>query len=359
MKKSTLLLFILLGFTSCLLTFCNQEKRIGTNPNDAEKVLLSVPITRAGETVDEKRVSTARLIIVRSSGQPGAGEVLVNSNTPVTSGPNDEYQVFKEYIQVGYIDIYVFGNELPSWGLNSIAVGSTFSFSLLQTKTYDFTDHPVVDATHPIPSFAYHQNMHVDISGVLRKDGYPITLIEVQRLIAKVHVKINCLFSELPDNTPIALDSIFIRRMPKTSWLIPKYNTLTSDPNYFDGTYHAFPALTPSEESTGGFFREHIFYIPEYLVTDITKYTYITIAAHKVVAPLQRFHWKLVLGNGIPTKTMAEMFTIANNDDLTITRNVCYTYNIVRIIGFGDQEDRTIHLEADVSPWNWQVIPIQ
>ena len=341
---------------------CSMEEAQKSESKEKEEVLLSVPFTRSGSPTDENRVHSARLIVVRSAAasQTDGGKVLVNSNTPVAIDPiNEAWQQFKEFVQVGYIDMYIFVNELTSWNLASIAVGSTFNFNDIKSKTLTFTDYPAVGPTDPIPAFTFEQQLHIDQGGVVRKNGTPISQFEADRLFAKVLIKINCDFTDLPANEPIRLDSIYIRSMPKTSWMVAAPYTLTSPSDYFDGTYYT-PANafgTPYDDSFG-FYHEYVFYIPEYLIRDVTKRTYITIVAHKEVAPLQRFHYTLVVGDGIPTKTVADMKTTTNTADLTITRNVCYTFNIVKIIGFGDLDDRTIHLEASVSNWQWQVIPV-
>ena len=351
----SMLRYTLFGFLLLIFGSCSQEEPVVTEEPD--KVLLSVPFTRAGTLVDENRVFTARLIVVRSAGQTNGGQVLVNSTTPFSVDlVNEAWQTFREMVQVGFIDLYVFANELSSWNLNAITVGSTFNFNTLRAKTFDVTDYPVVDATHGIPAFAYHQRMHVDVNGVLTYNGSTVSLIEVERIFAKVHIKINCDFADLPDNTPIRLDSVYIRTMPIRSWLIPSFYTLTGSTNFLDGTYYSpTNAFTPPFDDANGFYHEYVFYIPEYLITDITKYTYITITAHKEASPFQRFHYKLIVGDGIVSHTYQQMFETTNTADLRVSRNVWYTLNIVKITGFGDYDVNTIVLEASVS--NWQFLP--
>jgi len=338
-----------------------------------EKVFLDVPFTRAGYSAYEDKIITARMIVVRSPGQTNGGQVVVNTITPIEEDIlNQKWVKFKELVPVGNIDIYLFANELADWGLDAYTVGSSgLNTTALEAKMIDLNhypvingtpDYPPVSSTHPIPMFLYHQNVKIDIDGTLTIGGTVLSNFLVERLFSKVHLIINCPYSELPDATPMSLDSVYIRQMPQKSWLIPQ--TYQTSNGFFDGTYYDCPAdaqVAWNTDSNGdpGFYHEYIFYIPEYIAIDHTRPTYIVIAAHRDANPTHRFHYKIPIGNGLKTKNLVEMQESTNALDLRISRNTCYTISIKKITAFGEDDVIPIHLNViDVSPWKTSYIPI-
>ncbi|MCL2727126.1 MAG: hypothetical protein FWD56_01930 [Bacteroidales bacterium] len=367
MKKY--LSYILLGSLLFFLPGCSFEHSSG----DSEEVLLDVPFTRAGYSAYEDKIITARMIVVRSAGQSNGGQVVVNTITPLEEDIlNQKWVKFKELVPVGFIDIYIFTNELASWGLGAYAVGTPGpTLGALQAKILDLNNYPVVsgtpdyppvDATHAIPMFLYHQNVKLAIDGSLTKEGIPLTSFKAERIWSKVELQINCPYSELPDSTPISLDSVYIRRMPQKSWLLPQ--TYSSSHGFFDGTYYASPAdaelaWNTDSDLNPGFYHEYVFYIPEYIVTDYTLPTYLVITAHRDSNPLHRFHYTIVLGNGLATKTLAQMRETTDPADLRISRNTHYLIQITKITAFGEDDVIPIHLNPSVTNWTFQDIILE
>jgi len=361
-----LILFLFLSFS------CSNEKPIV--PTDQNTVYLDLPFTRAGDPTEENRMATVRMIVVQS----GTGKVVVNTTSPYDSDiPDQTWHKFKELVPVGYIDIYIFANELSSWGLSTYTVGSTLSLAAIKAKTLDLTDYPEVDASHFIPMFLYHEMVKIDQYGDMTKGGVPLTEFKVVRIFSKLQLNINCRFYKLPDfnistnNYSLILDSVYIRRMPKTSWLVAKTHDQPGDSNFFDGTYldpsfatltkpYAYdnpnPSLYDDGVTTDGFYHEYVLYLPEYIIADVSKFTYLVITAHTSLNPT-RFHYKLVLGNGMDGNTFEYMQTTTDPADLTITRNTWYTIKVTDIIGFGD-ELIPIILVADVNVWQEKNIPV-
>ena len=354
------LLYTFLGVFPFLLAQCSDEKYI--DPLQREMVTLHVPLsTKAGDPAYESKIQNARMIVAHSASR----KILINTVVPNQIDPvSQEWAKFIASVPVGDIDLYLFANELSSWNLNSYTVGSNApTANQLQAMTLDVTDYPDVDITHPIPMFLYHQNIHIDKFGVMTMGGAPLTTFEVVRIFSKVRIKINCPYSALPDATPMTLDSVYIRQMPKKSWLLAKTHDLPGgSANFFDGTYYdpsyAKVANATALDGTAGFYHEYIFYIPEYIPSNASLYTYLVLTAHRNSNPAHRFHYKLVIGNGIATKTIQQMFASTTPSDFRIPRNTYYILDIEKITAFGEDDVIAIVLNPTVSSWTVVDIPL-
>ena len=347
------LLYTFLGVFPFLLAQCSDEKQIDVV--QGEMVALHVPLTtRAGDPAYESKIQNARMIVARSVNR----KILVNT---FSLNPIDPVK-FIEFVPVGEIDIFLFTNELSSWNLNSYTVGSYApTGTQLQAMTLDVTDYPDVDVTHPIPMFMFQENIHIDKFGVMTLGGTPITTFDVVRIFSKVHLKVNCPYSALPDATPMTLDSVYIRQMPKKSWLLAKMHDLPGgSANFFDGTYYdptsAIIANGTAQGGVAGFYHEYVFYIPEYILTHASLHTYLVLTAHRNSNPAHRFHYKIPIGNGMKTKTLQQMYVSTTPADFLIPRNTCYILDIQKITAFGEDDVIAIVLNPTVQTWTVQDI---
>lgn len=335
----------LLGYSIIIQLFLfsctSNEVPVPDKPAGIEQVSLSIPITRSPGDNPENDILTARMIVVRSLGQDGGGKVLANNNTPVRV--DDETVAFNDMVQIGKIDIYFFANELAAWNLASITSGSTMPSLSDKVLTYSSSPYygPATSSTG-IPMYAYYQQLEVNEEGEIEGDANRTFLME--RLYAKVLLNLVCNFDNI-GGREIELENVAVKGMPTQSWLLAA--------NYSGNAFNDGAAQSPLSFSAlpdpgeDGFMSTYRFYIPEYLVSDKTKYSYLYIGARLKDNPAVKYSYELVLGNGMATRTFEEMYaTDISLSDLTVSRNTCYTLT-ANIIGFGSANEIKVNLGAE------------
>lgn len=315
-------LFMLLSLPGC--TSDELEK----TDSPGETTILKIPVTRSPGV--ENELSTLRMIIFSNR-----GKCLVNTTEPKNGS------TFEEEVPVGYLNLYLIANERASWNLDNVA-----SIQELKSKPVFFTNYPAVDDSNPIPMFGAHENIYAAIDMTTIVDEQNEGDGTVERLYAKVTLNLDCTFSSPGVNTKIILDSVRIKRMPGESYLSPERysdNTFFDGQKIIPGTTHGYD---PSDNTS---FNTSIdFYIPEYIINDKSKYTYLSIFVHKDGAPANTQEYTLVIGDGIGTHSISEMKgNSVTLDDLRVSRNTHYTFQAT-ITGFTTAE---MDLIASVDPW--------
>ena len=334
MKKINLKYII---FCFCLLSACcmscSFEEPAGGGEKGEEQDMASlvVPITKAGETEDEERIANARLMVFNST-----GNILVN-----TFQSGNDIIPFSELVPVGKLNVILIANELTEWNLNDVKY-----LKELNEKMLSFTDHPEVSAAKPIPMMGDYQNVWIDEdSHVTDYSGNTVTISLVERLYAKVTLNLSCVFAIMDgSHDPIKVGSVSMRCMPKSSRLMP---TKYWGADFFNGTTAPMNNYTSDDKGFSGVWE---FYIPEYLINDTSKYTYINITTALVNEPKVERTYRLVIGDGIDKRDINYMLHSDQRtpEDLTVTRNTHYMLDAKILSFFADE---SITLTAYVKTW--------
>jgi hypothetical protein len=343
--------------SACIaLAGCSMEKALNEKPPvQTEFATLDLPMTRADAyaTTDELRINSARLVIFRSAGQAGAGQFILNKRKTTTI---ELATPFHEIIPVGKIDIYLIANEKATWDLgpNSDPVNiAGLTPAIIEARQLTYTAYPVVNSSNPVPMFGVYKNVDIHADGSLTQDGTPLNLVngpDVDRCIAKLIVKMD--FTD-PNGNPMTFGNpsyptgMYVRNMPKISYLYPKTYTEWNTTDFFDGA-GVTPVIDASENLTiGKVNRTYTTYLPEYLPDMPSLRTWLVLlAAGKT--------FNIALGDGIEYRTKDWM---AGNDatltDLRISRNTCYIITITGIL------NNLIVFDVSVEPWDPISIDLQ
>ena len=296
---------LLLGL-SLLAGGCTGED--GLPPSEAKETTLQYTLTRSAE--DEGRVTNARMAVFNRIGN----QVLVNTTTPKHG------LTFEETVPAGILNIYLVANELPSWNL-----GAVLTPSELKGKVLPFSAYPVVDGTNDIPMLGSYENhpTTADIMTEINDNTCPDGTVE--RLYAKVSLDLSCAFSDI-DVSKIILDKVRIRNLPTESYLYPAgYSGST----FFDGA-DIVPSIVHGYDPANNTGFSHVgieFYIPEYVITDRDKYSYLSIVAYESGKPTSTREYTLPIGDSIAVRTVEEMKgPSATLADLRISRNTHYQF---------------------------------
>lgn len=332
-------------FLSCT----SEEQKLIPIPSETEKITLEIPFTKANEA-NEDLIKSGRIIVCKNT---GTKDVIVNTNVPIQTTPDI---IFKVEVPVGYMNIYLIGNEDPLWNLNGISNSN----DLKSIKQF-YTAYPIIDG-NTIPMFEQYENVYVDENGIVTNNGSTVDLNNplgtVKRIFSKVSLNLECVYNDLQNgNDPIQLDSVSIKRMPKHSYLVPFQNyTGTQTTDFFSGANanvaNDFPYTGPSTNRTG-FNGSTYFYIPEHIMGDTTYYTYLSIVVNLVggATETQR-EYKLVVGDGIadgkndyllgPNKTVP---------DVIVTRNTHYMFD-VKITSYTETSGSDLDIIAKIVDWD-------
>jgi hypothetical protein len=208
-----------------------------------------------------------------------------------------------------------------------------------------------------------YEHLYAAAGRIYNKDtDTDVEVGRVERLYAKVTFKITALFSEQNnDGDSIDIKSIRIKNMPAYSYLSP-YLYLST--NVLDGAMVApnannYKNYYPSDPDScfRGVFS---FYIPEYQLSDTSKYTYASIEVNLRNDPASQREYRIVVGNGIsrynePGKDNAWLLNPGSSDrgiaDLKINRNTHYYFD-ASIVDFDLRGEQELELHAVIRDWD-------
>jgi hypothetical protein len=347
-------------------------------PVEEAKGVLYVPMTRS-DLAEENAIDTVRMIVFKAN-----GEFVLNTTHPETTTPTP---TFVDSVPTGYLNVYLIVNERPGWTATLDAITSEAELKAIRyeysTDSYYLTHLPEADEhayKRQIPMFGEKKNVYVSITG--EPNPYEI---EVQRIFAKVTLRLECLFPDSIQHSggvALALDTVRLWRIPPHSWLIKErytgasfwFNDL-SNPSFLP--FRPNPASPPEgwpvplssykeiPESPGyaaRFLDSICFYLPEYIPNDTALYTYLSIKVGIKAQPHIAKTYKLILGEGLKhgSKFMRGDSTLSGGHqrdvlDLSIQRNTHYdiTANI-RNFGLTGNEDMDVYLKVE----QWTPVPM-
>jgi hypothetical protein len=335
----------LIGITTC----ASDEHPLpgggggGNSVVDTLSVPIQVPFTKApNDNLPENRIVSARIIVIKqdrvTNNRILNGIDISESNIQIT-----------DLVPVGYVDFFVIVNELVAWNLDDIHIGDIYFSNNLKQKIVTYNaGYPVVDATHPIPMFKMYENLQITENASTLLNNAPVALSSVERLYAKVSLELDCTFANLANGgDPIEIKQVSIKSMPKESYLAPTSYTKTGASDFFDGS-----TLTASNYTwtATGFESDFLCYIPEYLVSDISRNTYISAIVNLVADANSEREYKIVLGDSI---TKGNAYMLGNTklySDVRISRNTHYHF-AGNIKSFDIRAEEDIELRPKILAW--------
>lgn len=346
----TLLLFAMLGTTACVKELnLSDEKFEGETP-----IAFSFPISRGAEINAEDEIREVRLIITRANAMGGETEqLLYNEKQTVASGATSIN--FRLIVPVGYINIYIIGNEdVSSAGIKSLQ--AIDQVSQLKSKSASYAEGNTLHA--PFLMYKEFKQVRVDKDGNMTIDGsvFPANdKVEIDRTVAKVTLNLECTYSSaLPEGSELFLDEVQVVGQPEKPHLVPNHP-------YAGGFYAYVLSHTPElqiEELKNTaidgdkFENSLVFYIPEHIAQHGAK-TQLMVTAHarkngKKVPDTQKT-WHIVLGDGISGKTFAQTQYLTGAA-LNITRNTHYVIS-ARIRNLKPDGELAVDLFPSVKTW--------
>ncbi|MDR2388721.1 MAG: hypothetical protein LBD89_02905 [Tannerellaceae bacterium] len=339
----------LLGVTTCTSDEYSSDNRDVTpskvDPFEDGSVPVKIPLTKSVNDADpENRVVSVRLIIIRDN--------VVTNNKVIANIANTTTNVeLTDIAPAGYVDLFVIVNELSEWDLGLINIGEVFSSSILKNKVLSFTNYPIVSPTQPIPMFQMYENLRITVDGETLLNNTPVTLSSVKRLYAKVTLNLNCTYTNLVNGgDPIEIKQVSIKSIPKESYLAPTPYTETGASNFFDGSTLALKRDSNYTWTNTGFTSNFLCYIPEYLVSDITRYMYISAIVNLVTDVNAQREYKIVLGDGIPNGNTYMLGNSKLYSDVRISRNTHYTFT-GNITSFDIRGEEDIEIRPQILVW--------
>jgi len=297
--------------------------------------------------------------------------------------PNAREIVITEIVPVGYLNIYLIGNETedPTLNLVGTPLDNITSSAQLTSKMLDYTPADGNYVEPPFVMYSVFNSVQVTALGeimhpnVVVDPGPPTKYIfPIERTVAKLTVKLDCNFSDLGGNK-IWIDEARIVSMPLQPGLAPKEYAIggaffSSDrldlSPYMRYKIPTDPGYDPSSPlgaeqgiiTNSGF----TFYLPEHIVnnSDRSHYTYLELVGHLSYGTGATITYTVPLGNGLGVgiNTPAYLrtnFATVPAADLAVIRNT-YTTLTLYIMGLGERSD--IDVVVAIKPWDWEDIPV-
>ena len=315
-----------------------------TDIAEGEEVLLHIPISRGGGNA-ESIIGDARLMIFS-----GEGSRSIIKNVHQTGNV-----AFRELVPCGKLNIYLIANEKASWDLDNVS-----SVYELKDKLSNLTAYPVVSETSLIPMAGIYENVYLAQDGTITQNGAQIDLTSaigtVKRLYAKVSLYLNCTHNTIMARERHVLESVSICSLPKEYYLLPKRYQGAAESDYFSGPQTTLiPWVDYSNMDmygNDGFYGEFSFYIPEHIVSDVTKASYLYFVTHiyDEGSTSTKRYFKLKIGNGIPNGMSYMDRAGVTTQDLTIDRNKHYIFRVTNLRNDGQTEAEVFPSVEDWTP---------
>ena len=357
MSIASLLLLLLSGS-------CSREEFIDGRGLKNGRATLSLSFATRAPGDDPESVMNSLRIIIFDSNVSGieSGVPLVNVKYDIPAGATRVD--ISEVVPVGYVNIYLIGNESEAMNLNAVTSSGDFDGIVM--------DHAGAGRNYiqyPFLMYSAYRAVDIDVDGVLThpqviKSGGRATF-PIERTAAKITVNLDCDFADLGGRA-IALDSARIVSMPKSSWLISREYAEVDGGDYFTSDDMG----TSIDFSQGVYFEQKMensdvvgfstveggfkFYIPEHIINDADRshYTWLNIVGHPLNSPGTRLTYRIPLGNGLfidyDSAYLAENYATVPSSALSITRSTHYILDLA-IEGFG--ENYGIEVNVAVEPW--------
>lgn len=329
-----LLLFTFIG--------CSDDEQFGGNSKGSDtgheaylaiKTAVSSALTSVNE---EDAVHTIRVIAYESGTYTSP---LCNAFFEME---NNHLETDAFQIKSGRADVYIIVNETQQMHLddNSITVSD------IHERTFEMGQLSDPISTTGLPMYAEYVGDKAAVVTKQHTKEHPLSFTaEVERIMAKLTLHIS-------NNTlkDILLDKVKIKSLPSNSWLYPT--------TYTGETIDEISATLVANTDHSSYDPVSV-YIPEYMVADITKrsYLYITGKSDKGID----CEYTLSLGNGLSNYTSdgavikdIEDGTKLSAEDFNIVRNTHYEITVDDIKGY---ENNKLTFIVGIKKWDSKFLP--
>jgi len=345
--------FILIGTVLSCTTNELDLKQIPSEKN--EDITIDMPLTKGNVNTGDPNdsVAMARLIIIKG------GKVQVNEKKEYSEILGSSDIIFRDIeVPVGYADFFMITNEASAnWNFDAgqYQKGSYLQSSVLKREILNYTTNPQVgDGLPPIPMVGIHEGLYAHTDSLTYKEWGTVNQAvvnsgDVKRLYAKVSLNVDCIFSQMPNGgEPLTIKKITVKNLPKKSYLSPfRY----AENNFFE---HDITLNSQNYTRTGQRFDGNFsFYVPEYLVSDTSKYTHILLQVSLVNDPTIVRNYRIVVGNGIQGTNKNEYLLglTKTAEDLVIDRNTHYEIT-AHLKGFDGTSGSDLTIVGKIVDWN-------
>jgi len=353
-----------------LLWSCSTEEILKLPERGEVPISFSFPISRGLGNPENEGLNSVRMVIFRSSGAATeVGDPFLNE-VYYPSAPNaSEIEIVNLMVPVGYLNIYLIGNE-PNW----MNLGSVTRSSQLAAQALNYSDSETLGfVKSPFVMYSAYKTVYVSPSGEISHPdvagitGPPVKYVfPIERTVAKFTVHIDCDFSNLGGTSrAIDIDSMMIISMPLSPWLVPgktytetdyfstDWLNLNTPTPYFRDKWDASNTIKTGIETIPSGIT---FYVPEHSLNNTplsrSRFTCLRLVGHlRNVLPPTKVVYRVPLGNGLFTPytamTLLEDYATVPVSALAITRNMHYTLRM-NIIGLGGLHE----VSVEVADWD-------
>lgn len=337
-------LFVLLIF----LAACTEDERMSGGNRDIPEgdgiATVNMKLDAAsmlGTNDLESTIHKVRILAFRTQD----GVMKMNKLISFSSGYDADKDMILEEIETGLTDVFVIANETPD--MTVVLDQTDGSVTIASVRTQLFAIEEVAGllkeenlTNNGIPMYKEYSNLEFKISDT-EHNPY-ILKVQLERILAKVTLTIRN-----QTHQEITLKSVVAKGLPQNSWLFPA--DYTGDTQDLDAIELPFNEVTKEYQPIS-------FYLPEYLLTDVSKRSYLEIrgTATQVGMPDIDCSYKISLGNGLKNYGKEVEIEAAIDkqllkaSDLYIVRNTHYEISVSDIKGYDTDK---ITFFVGIIPW--------
>lgn len=312
---------------------CTHQEFPADQWRQGETTELRIGVSRDASATPEEGVTKLRLIVFRSHrpDQDGDGQLVLNSVSANQSS-------FTEVVSTGFLDFYFIANEPTD--LSSITTVEQLEAAVLTHSAAELASHPTPTA---IPMYGCYKEVKAVAGGKTYVGNIEQSVFGLERLLAKVSVKLNVKNSNFPAGTgrQVTVDHVQVKSLPEQSYWIAKPYTATA--SMITTTQQNAATVTPPTDFDASW--EHTFYVPEYTLSDPSKRAYVSVTAHQVSDATNTCEYLIPIGNA-----MDDAKRYGDRYDLTRNRHYTFTGNIK---GYGNND-----LELKLTVEDWKPVPV-
>lgn len=323
---ATLWLLLLFVFGSC----ADEQVEESTDVIEGKKTYLSVNViaNAAVGTADvEDQVHKVRVIAYRSGTYTSP---LCNELRTIQSGEGEK----PIEVESGNVDIYVIVNETSAMHLGNPYITA----SDIQEQVLKIDDFSHSIATDGLPMYRELVGKHAVVIPENKESDPYLLKVEVDRIMAKLTLRITN-----STHTDILLEKVAVVSVPVNSWLHPTvYSSELMD------TLET--SLVPNSDRSS--YDSVSLYIPEYIVKDTSKRSYLSITGKSD----KGFDCQYIISLGDGLRGYATDGAVKDGikegkltaRDFNIVRNTHYEITVRDIKGY---ENNKLSFIVGVTPW--------
>ncbi|MDR1937326.1 MAG: hypothetical protein LBQ73_02345, partial [Tannerellaceae bacterium] len=304
---------LLYGIASCT---SDEFRLIPSQEEEEEETRPPVTVMTKSDvnlSEPEDSIATVRWIVLSPAGEVLFNEIKnaaeINALPDANAGKaGKQVEIsFTALLTTHYAGFFMIANELSTWNLGSYTVGSTVSSETLKGKVLTYSNNSLMQVGTLIPMAGIYEHLYIAADGKTYKVANdPSTKQnpgDIERLYARVSLTIDADTANLLNKDPLDIKSLRVMRMPKQSYLAPLLYTGT---DFVDGGYVPIITSGPAKNYTAynpltkgnSFDGDFSFYIPEYILSDTSKYTYMK-AVVELRGGLDSLEYRIAIGDSV------------------------------------------------------------